>query len=453
MKKLNLLFALIFLCGFSVFSSATAVQITSPVSGSTVSSPVTINAQANPGPKITGWWVYVDNVGVYSTGATPRISPSISMSGGTHNVIVRAWSSGGSYASANLTLTVPTSTPTPTPISVSVSPSSAALQTGKSGQFSASVSGSTNTAVTWLVNGTQGGNSTVGTISSTGLYTAPAAVPSGSSVTITAKSVADASKSANATVIISAAPAAVSVSISPTSASLQSGLSKQFAATVTGTTNTATTWKVAGVTGGNSTVGTISTTGLYTAPSTVPSGGIETVTVTSTYDPTASANAAVTITASPVSVSISPTNATLQPSQSKQFTAAVVGSTNTAVNWLVAGIQGGNLTVGTVSTTGLYVAPSRAPANPVNVTAQSVAYSSASASATVTIQQVSTANQYWISTSGSDGNPGSQASQWATIAHANAALVLGTSGTVVHVASGTYNGCIVTTRTGTATQR
>ncbi|MCU1307196.1 MAG: Right handed beta helix region, partial [Acidobacteriaceae bacterium] len=65
----------------------------------------------------------------------------------------------------------------------------------------------------------------------------------------------------------------------------------------------------------------------------------------------------------------------------------------------------------------------------------------------------STANQYWISTSGSDGNPGTQASPWATIAHANAALVLGTSGTVVHVASGTYNGCIVTTRTGTATQR
>src|SRR5262249_41815815 len=177
-----------------------------PVSGTTVSSPVTINAKANPGPKITAWRVYVDNVGVYSTGATGTISPSISMSAGTHKVMVQAWGNNGSSASANLTLTVSSSTPS---VSVSISPSSAALQIGASGQFTASVSGTTNTSVTWLVNGIQGGNSTVGTISSSGLYTAPASVPSGSSVTVTARSVADTSKSANASVSILAAPTPV----------------------------------------------------------------------------------------------------------------------------------------------------------------------------------------------------------------------------------------------------
>jgi hypothetical protein len=214
LKKFNLLLVLIFVCGFSVFSSATSVQIISPVSGSTVSSPVTINAQAVPSPNITGWWVYVDNVGVYHAGATTRISPSISMSSGTHNVIVRAWSSNGSFASANLTLRVTTSTPPPTSISVSVSPSSAALHIGASTQFSASVSGTTNTAVTWLVNGTQSGNSTVGTISSSGLYTAPAAVPSGSTVTVTARSVADTTKSASASVSIVANPTPIAITTS-----------------------------------------------------------------------------------------------------------------------------------------------------------------------------------------------------------------------------------------------
>jgi len=78
------------------------------------------------------------------------------------------------------TLLLPNSTVT---ISVSVSPTGATLQVGHSQQFTATVSNTSNTAVTWLVNGTVGGNSTLGAISSTGLYTAPSSVPSPSSVT------------------------------------------------------------------------------------------------------------------------------------------------------------------------------------------------------------------------------------------------------------------------------
>lgn len=90
------------------------------------------------------------------------------------------------------------------PVVVTVSPASVTtLWPNLSGapaqtqQFSASVTGSSNTAVTWAIS--SGG--TTDSISSTGLYTAPTSVPSGS-VTVTATSQADTTKSSSATVTI-----------------------------------------------------------------------------------------------------------------------------------------------------------------------------------------------------------------------------------------------------------
>jgi hypothetical protein len=179
-------------------------------------------------------------------------------------------------------------------ISVTISPSASSLQAGQSQQFAATVSGTSNTAVNWLVNGSIGGNSAVGTISSSGIYSAPAAIPSGS-VTVTAQSAVQSSASASAAVSI-VPPATVSVSISPTSATLQVDGSQQFAAAVSGTTYTSVSWLVSGVIGGNSSVGTISSSGLYTAPAGAPTGPV-TVAAQSTYDPNSSATASVTITA------------------------------------------------------------------------------------------------------------------------------------------------------------
>ena len=90
----------------------------------------------------------------------------------------------------------------PTPIVIALSPRSATVPTGATQQFTPSVTGSANTSVTWSVNGTAGGNLTVGTISSLGLYTAPASVPIPSKVTVTATSVADPSKTAAASVTV-----------------------------------------------------------------------------------------------------------------------------------------------------------------------------------------------------------------------------------------------------------
>ncbi|MFZ0708008.1 MAG: hypothetical protein WAM71_20580, partial [Candidatus Korobacteraceae bacterium] len=92
----------------------------------------------------------------------------------------------------------------PPNITIAISPTSASLAAGATQQFQATVTGSTNTAVTWQVNGTVGGNTQLGTISSTGLYTAPSPTQP-LQVTVTAVAAADTSKTANAAVMVSAA--------------------------------------------------------------------------------------------------------------------------------------------------------------------------------------------------------------------------------------------------------
>lgn len=71
----------------------------------------------------------------------------------------------------------------------------AQVRLGSTVQLSAAVANSTNTAVTWQVNGVTGGDSTNGTISASGVYTPPATIPATNPVTISAVSVASASAS------------------------------------------------------------------------------------------------------------------------------------------------------------------------------------------------------------------------------------------------------------------
>lgn len=65
----------------------------------------------------------------------------------------------------------------------------------------------------------------------------------------------------------------------------------------------------------------------------------------------------------------------------------MTGTSNTAVNWLVSGVQGGSDSVGTITSAGLYTAPSTVPSAAVVVTAQSSANPGSSGSAGVTITQ------------------------------------------------------------------
>jgi serine protease len=81
----------------------------------------------------------------------------------------------------------PTAIPTPAPsVTVSISPSSVSVRSGDTKSFTATVVNSTNTAVGWYVDGVLGGNATSGTISTSGLYTAPAGVTVAKSLTVSA---------------------------------------------------------------------------------------------------------------------------------------------------------------------------------------------------------------------------------------------------------------------------
>lgn len=159
---------------------------------------------------------------------------------------------------------------TPNPINVAVSAQE---------QFAAAVTGTTNSAVTWEVDAIAGGNSTVGTITTTGLFTAPATIPTPATVTITAVSAAGNSSSGSAQATIVAAGGAVNVVVStnPVVSEVYTTTTQAFLATVTGTTNTTVTWQVDGVTSGNATVGTIDSSGNYTAPATVPAPATVTI--------------------------------------------------------------------------------------------------------------------------------------------------------------------------------
>lgn len=275
------------------------------------------------------------------------------------------------------------SQPPPPVVSVTIAPQSASLSPGETQQFQATVSGTSNTLVTWMVGGVPGGNPTVGTISASGLYTAPSTLPANPTVTVTAVSQADSSASASATVSLHGS--VIAISISPAAASVGTGGAQGFTANVTGqgSLSGSVTWGVNGVTGGNSTVGTIvanggsngSSSAIYTAPVAVPSPPEISVTATSVADPSKSASATVTVTCAATN-SISPSSATIALGGTQIFTASFCLPAGTSIAWDVNGIAAGNALLGTIVITGgnspvstaTYTAPANLPpSNPVTI--------------------------------------------------------------------------------------
>jgi hypothetical protein len=199
----------------------------------------------------------------------------------------------------------------------------------------------------------------------------------------------------------------VSITLNGTTNTVAVGGQLSFTATVTGTSNTAVTWTVNGVTNGNGTVGTIQTSlgdtqvATYTAPATVPATGAVTLIATSQADTTKTAGLQITITGSGtgVTVVVSPSGSTNTPFEvetfaTQQFTATVTGASSSAVTWTIS-CQVGASACGAISSTGLYVAPNSVPTFESNqgvtndlvvVTATSVASPGASGSSSVYVK-------------------------------------------------------------------
>ena len=90
---------------------------------------------------------------------------------------------------------------------------------------------------------------------------------------------------------------AVMVAVCPAAATFQAGAAGQpFAAYVANAANTAVSWQVNGIAGGNPAVGTVSSSGEYTPPTNVTTSTNVSVTAVSAADATVSAASQVTIT-------------------------------------------------------------------------------------------------------------------------------------------------------------
>lgn len=129
-------------------------------------------------------------------------------------------------------------------------------------------------------------------------YNAPGVVPSPAAITITATSVADKTQSSSAIVMVT--DGSLNVWVSPTGATVQTGHKRRFNAVVSGDSDTRVIWKVNSVRGGNSSLGTIDASGLYTAPSTVPNGGTVTVTAVSRANRDLSSSVIVAVSKGPL---------------------------------------------------------------------------------------------------------------------------------------------------------
>jgi hypothetical protein len=262
---------------------------------------------------------------------------------------------------------------TPPPVvSITLSPHSSNVTAGQTQQFTATVSGSSNTSVSYALSGSGCTGAACGTISAAGIYTAPSPIPASATVTVVATAVADTTKTASST--ITQVP--VAVSITPSTQSLRGADTQQFTATITGYSDTSVTWTVTGS-------GTLDDSGLYAAPYAVPSQTTASVTATSKFDNTKSASATVTLT--PLTIAISPGTSALYRAKTAQFTASIANHSNTAVNWSVSGD-------GSIDANGLYTAPNIiAQQETATITATSQADTSKSASSTVTLAPVSLA--------------------------------------------------------------
>jgi uncharacterized protein (DUF1800 family) len=239
-------------------------------------------------------------------------------------------------------------------VAVMVAPATAMVRTGNQQVFTVMVTGALNQSVTWTVNGEAGGDSTIGTITATGTYTAPLTLPTPNTVTVTATSVEDPTRSSSATVTLENAIPVIS-SVAPTTYTAGT----QFEMTVNGTGFIPTSIVNFGAV-------PLSTT--FIAPTQLIAVGTPTLAQVGTVpvtvvnpDPGGSTSAPFNVQVvgpnSNITVTVAPKTATLGAGNVQQFKATVTGSIDLSVTWSVNGVDFGNTAVGRMDGSGNYTAP------------------------------------------------------------------------------------------------
>ena len=201
-------------------------------------------------------------------------------------------------------------TPAAEGIVVKTTPPAAALVPGDTQGFSAVVFGTTSTSVTWSVQeGAPGGAVTDG-----GIYTAP---ETPGTFHVVATSVADSSKSGSSAVTVLGG-----VAVSTGTPSIDVCGTATFTAVVAqGAGNQAVNWSVLEAGGG-----TITSAGVYTAPSTP---GTYHIVATSQADPAQSGQAPEAVAQHILSVQVTPATTTVTTGTNATFTAKVTNTCGT----------------------------------------------------------------------------------------------------------------------------
>ncbi|HKD08908.1 MAG TPA: hypothetical protein VKB79_23600 [Bryobacteraceae bacterium] len=171
-------------------------------------------------------------------------------------------------------------------VTLTLNPPTATVPPSGTQTLTATIGNTTNQGITWSVSPTNFGALT--TSGTTAVYTAPSTVSSQTTVTVTAQS--NAQPSVTDSTIITVNPH-ISLSLNPGTVTLDPMGTQQFIATVQGTTNTGVTWLL------QPNLGTITPSGLYTAPSSLPANVQQTVilTATSAQDTTVSSSALIVL--------------------------------------------------------------------------------------------------------------------------------------------------------------
>lgn len=187
----------------------------------------------------------------------------------------------------------------------------------------------------------------------------------------------------------SAAVTAPSITVSPTPVSLRLGAQQTFTATPTGLTNPTIAWKVVSTAASSTgSLGTITSAGVYTAPSTLPTPATVTIEAISTSGgTTVTGTAQVTLLPNPT-VTVAPTPVSLRLGTPQTFTATATGLTNPTYTWKVVSTSASPTgSLGTITSAGAYTPPATLP-TPATILIQAVATASgltATGSAQVTL--------------------------------------------------------------------
>ena len=247
---------------------------------------------------------------------------------------------------------------------VVVSPATANVALGGSKTFSAG-----DQAVTWTTS--------AGSITSAGVFTAPTTMPSSNIVTITATGSAGQTGTAKVTLT------QPETSVAPPTFSPAAGTytATQTVTITTGTSGASIRYTTDGTTP-SATAGTLYSAGFSVATTAT----VKAIAFKSGMTNSAVVSALYTINLPSVTISVSPSTASLLAAQTQPVTATVTGSTNLSVNWTLSGA--GTLSAST-SMSGIaitYTAPaSIATKTTVTVTATSAADMTKSATSTITL--------------------------------------------------------------------